>query len=98
MFTSERGETHEKANKEPDSCPSHPKHSLCEALASNDAVDHDHGDGGEHPAQVEHVQGVMIEASRANHQPEKNSPPARTEDTLFLFSDQSMLVIKSSLI
>ena len=40
----------------------------------------------------------MIEASKANHQPEKNSPPASTEDTLFLFSDQSMLVIKSSLI
>ena len=37
----------------------------------------------------------LIEASRANHQPEKNSPPASTEATLFLFSDQSMLVIKS---
>ena len=37
----------------------------------------------------------LMLASRANHQPEKKRKPASTEATLFLFSVQSMLLMKS---
>ena len=78
-ITYEWGESHEKTNKEPDSRPTHAEHPLSEAFSSDDAVgdgvDHNHGDGGEHAAQVEHVHGVLVVADWGI----QRKPPAREE-------------------
>ena len=64
--TDEGGEAHEEPDKEPDPGAAHAEDPLSEALAADDAVgdgvDHEHGEGGEHAAQVEYVQSVLTKA------------------------------------
>ena len=64
--TDEGGEAHEEPDKEPDPGSTHAEDPLSEALSADDAVgdgvDHEHGEGGEHAAQVEYVQSVLTQA------------------------------------
>ena len=79
-LTYKRHKSHHKTNEEPNSCSDGPETSLGEALspeqAVGDGVDHEHGDGGEHAAQVEHVPRVRVVADARV----QGEPPAREEE------------------